>query len=213
MKPVICTVHGELIENQYFVEKREKCGKIISIRRCKLCRVQQRVSNAFGKKFCKNHGELTPELTRTHAPYCRLCHKTTANKKRDNNRAWFNEKMAQDRSLNPEKWDEIYKKGYEKQKIKYGNLLSLKKCCDARGITIEQYNQMHVEQKGLCVICNQPETRINSSNKKPGRLVIDHCHKTKKVRALLCHNCNTGIGKFFDDPVRIIRAARYVKQG
>jgi len=51
------------------------------------------------------------------------------------------------------------------------------------------------EQKGLCAIC-----------KTSTKLVIDHDHKTGKIRGLLCHNCNIGLGNMKDSP-DILRAA------
>ena len=41
---------------------------------------------------------------------------------------------------------------------------------------------------------------------------IDHCHETKKIRGVLCNNCNTALGLFKDDPVRIENAIRYLEQ-
>ena len=41
---------------------------------------------------------------------------------------------------------------------------------------------------------------------------IDHDHKTKKIRGVLCNNCNTALGLFKDDPVRIENAIRYLEQ-
>lgn len=42
------------------------------------------------------------------------------------------------------------------------------------------------------------------------RLCIDHCHSRKKVRGLLCQNCNFALGLLGDDPVRIERLKLYV---
>ena len=38
------------------------------------------------------------------------------------------------------------------------------------------------------------------------KLSIDHCHKTGKVRGLLCKHCNHGLGKFKDD-VNLLKIA------
>ena len=53
-------------------------------------------------------------------------------------------------------------------------------------ITLKQYDKMFEEQKGLCAICGQPEIGR--------RLSVDHCHKTGRVRKLLCYSCNCCIG-------------------
>ncbi len=69
------------------------------------------------------------------------------------------------------------------------------------GITPEQYDTMLAAQGGHCAIC--PAT-------KPGGRAkffhVDHDHATKKVRGLLCHNCNTGLGMFRDN-VNFLRVA------
>lgn len=78
------------------------------------------------------------------------------------------------------------------------------------GITLDQYNAMVDQQGGLCAICGKPETRLHLGKLK--RLATDHCHERKKVRALLCHQCNTGIGSFGDDPARLRAAADYLER-
>jgi hypothetical protein len=67
------------------------------------------------------------------------------------------------------------------------------------GITLEEYLAMESAQEGLCAICGRPEP----SGKN---MAVDHCHKTGKVRGLLCHLCNRSLGGFGDDP-EVVRAA------
>lgn len=42
-------------------------------------------------------------------------------------------------------------------------------------------------------------------------LVVDHCHAQNKIRDALCGGCNTGLGLFKDDPVRLLAAVAYLK--
>ena len=77
------------------------------------------------------------------------------------------------------------------------------------GISLEQYNQMHSAQNGVCAICGQPETRI-TRNGKPRLLAVDHCHSSNKVRGLLCGNCNPMIG-YAKDSIEVLgRAIEYL---
>lgn len=73
------------------------------------------------------------------------------------------------------------------------------------GIDLEQYNAMFQEQRGLCSICHRPPV----ASKK---LVVDHCHATGHVRALLCSQCNVAIGMMSDDPERLYAAAAYLER-
>ena len=73
------------------------------------------------------------------------------------------------------------------------------------GISQEDYNRMFLHQNGACKIClNELPT-----NKK--FLNIDHCHVSGKVRGLLCHNCNLGLGQFKDDVNTLVGAVIYLK--
>lgn len=72
------------------------------------------------------------------------------------------------------------------------------------GLTPEQYSDMLTAQGGLCAICrNTCEVHKHLS--------IDHCHKTGAVRGLLCTACNSGIGRFGDDPDLLTKAAAYLR--
>lgn len=62
---------------------------------------------------------------------------------------------------------------------------------------------MQKRQGNVCAICKQQETSIHQSG-NTRELAVDHCHKTGKIRALLCGKCNLGIG-FFDDKPELVR--------
>lgn len=74
------------------------------------------------------------------------------------------------------------------------------------GLTVEQFESMVAAQGGVCRICQRPE---KSEYKR--RLSVDHDHLTGEIRGLLCHMCNTGIGKFEDNPALLVAAAAYLK--
>ncbi len=60
------------------------------------------------------------------------------------------------------------------------------------GITVEDFQRMLKKQEGLCSICKKPPSGIGRSR----RLYVDHSHKSKKVRTLLCSTCNLKLGWF-----------------
>lgn len=66
-------------------------------------------------------------------------------------------------------------------------------------MSIEECEKLFKKQLGKCAICKQKE--VNREY-----LSVDHCHKTKKLRGLLCLKCNTGLGLFCDS-AKLLNAA------
>lgn len=64
------------------------------------------------------------------------------------------------------------------------------------------YKNMMASQGGKCAICSRA----------PKRLYVDHDHKSGKVRALLCLQCNIGIGHFGENIDMLNRAIEYLKR-
>ena len=75
------------------------------------------------------------------------------------------------------------------------------------GVTLEDYAWLAYKQNFCCAICVQ---KLDFSLPRRGA-VLDHCHKTGKVRGLLHSSCNTAIGLFEEDPVTIELAAAYIR--
>lgn len=79
------------------------------------------------------------------------------------------------------------------------------------GVTPERYNELFREQGGVCTICGLPETAL-SNNGAPRQLAVDHCHKTGRVRGLLCGVCNRLIATFSDDPAMFRTIVSYLER-
>lgn len=71
------------------------------------------------------------------------------------------------------------------------------------GLTLAQYDEMLQRQGGACALCREA---FESAPQ------VDHCHRTQRVRGLLCRLCNLGIGKFRDNPALLRSAAEYVEE-
>lgn len=72
------------------------------------------------------------------------------------------------------------------------------------GITIEDYNRMLSKQNNSCALC----FRTAAEGKQ---LHVDHCHKTLRVRGLLCAECNWYLSKLDKDFRLLSRLSTYTK--
>lgn len=73
------------------------------------------------------------------------------------------------------------------------------------GLERDDYYKLLEKQDGKCAICfGQPKGK--------SRLSVDHCHKTGKIRGLLCSNCNSALGLFKDDINLVENAKIYLRK-
>lgn len=77
-------------------------------------------------------------------------------------------------------------------------------------ITLDDYNILFKKQKGLCKICRKSESLKYKNNIT--NLSVDHCHKTGKVRGLLCRKCNKAIGLFKENISYLQRVIKYLEK-
>jgi hypothetical protein len=73
------------------------------------------------------------------------------------------------------------------------------------GLTPDDYDVLLAAHGGRCWICLKEP--------KPGgrRLHVDHDHRTKRVRGILCWKCNTGLANFNDSRGIMRKAADYLE--
>ena len=100
-------------------------------------------------------------------------------------------RMKQWREDNPEKNRQITRKS--RLKTQYN-------------MSTDEYNDMLEAQKFCCAIC---ETNTPGGT---GCFHVDHNHKTKQTRALLCSRCNTAIGLMKEDITVLHKAIEYLNK-
>lgn len=70
------------------------------------------------------------------------------------------------------------------------------------GISLSERERLLRKQDFKCAICFLVSAP----------LVIDHCHKTGKIRELLCMYCNLALGGFKDNHQILLNATKYLQK-
>lgn len=69
------------------------------------------------------------------------------------------------------------------------------------GLTPESFALLLKKQRGRCAICRRQAEKT---------LHVDHCHKSLKVRGLLCFNCNFALGLLKDSAKIVSKMLDYL---
>lgn len=92
---------------------------------------------------------------------------------------------------------EKYRNKTKQEKVAY-NLVKYR-------LSLPEFNELLKKQKNRCAIC-----RIRFDVTKHRH--VDHNHKTKKIRGILCRSCNLMIGQSKDNPKTLRKAAIYLEE-
>lgn len=88
-----------------------------------------------------------------------------------------------------------------------GRFLSQESCGKGHLKGRNKYNQCkECQNEATCAICTK-----HFSENSYGKLYVDHDHQTGKVRGLLCHKCNIGLGNLGDNLEGLMKAMRYLE--
>lgn len=124
--------------------------------------------------------------------YCRECQRARVRDKYGADPALALQKAHDWRERNPERY----------QRNVHRN--NLKRAAKRMGVSIEEILSLLADSDGCCSVCGGVSG--------PKRLSIDHDHEARRLRGLLCNNCNVGIGYFADNPEMLRRAAAYLEK-
>lgn len=82
-----------------------------------------------------------------------------------------------------------------------GSVIKARKRADGAGLSPEEIEAIRKQQDDKCAICGDDHPTD-----------LDHCHKSGKVRWLLCKHCNRGLGAFKDSPELLRKAATLLEE-
>jgi hypothetical protein len=173
-------------------------------------------------KICTKCGAEKPEADfnryggkkRGIRPDCRVCqHARNAayieknrEKRKAYHRQWrldhYDEYVGKDAAWRARNKDKIKAKNARRA----GNTSRGYNLCGKYGITEADYAVLFERQSGRCAVC-----RTDKPGGMGNRLHVDHDHVTGKVRGLLCHHCNSGLGNLRDDILRLKAAIAYLE--
>ena len=105
--------------------------------------------------------------------------------------------------LNKDKYREWQIKNRNKDLEKYRKYYRDYQLKKNFNLTPEQYESMFDKQDRKCAICKREKSK--------SRMAVDHCHKTGKIRGILCLYCNRGLGLFQDDIELLKISIKYLK--
>ncbi len=186
------------LRRKYNLTWEEYQNKLISQGNvCKICGSNDPKRGT--KYFCVDHNHITNQIR---GLLCQDCNDAIGRFNEDililNNVIYYLDNSVID----------IYNINETEFTLEVGNLACWKHTLKTKfGITPGQYLTILNDQQRKCKICKSEE---------PGRkrtvFSIDHNHKTGKIRGLLCGACNEGLGKFYDNPMFVSFAIKYLEE-
>ena len=106
-----------------------------------------------------------------------------------------------------EVWKAASKRWKEKNKAKVAVYARRNSVRYRYGLSFEQYDSLMRLQGNSCRLCEVPATELKRN------LDVDHCHRTGKVRSLLCSRCNRLIALAEKSGISILdKAKTYLEQ-
>jgi len=160
------------------------------MKRCARCKIEQDISQ-FNKNGQQKDGRHV---------YCKSCVKKYSSRFYQDNRDTIIKREQSRRAQDPQKFKD-YNKRY---RVEYAEELRDKRISKMYGLSLEEWSKLFERQHYRCAIC-----QTDKSGKK--NWSTDHDHRTKKVRGILCSNCNNGLGRFKDNVESLLNAAKYLK--
>ena len=156
-------------------------------KQCTSCKIEKPVSDFYYRTGTKQYHSQ-----------CKDCERVLAKKWYKSNPQYAKEKAKKWRTENIDRVKE-----YRIANKRRSYIVDIKR---KYNITELEFNNMLLTQKNKCIGCGV-DFEFGVQEKTPH---IDHCHKTGKVRGILCRKCNSVIGFYKDNPKPLFNLSEYL---
>ena len=126
-------------------------------------------------------------------------------KNKEKNAEYQSTYYKQYREENKEKLNAANKKWREENKEQNELVTETARLKRKYNLAREDYIALIEGQNNCCKTCGLP-----AKDNIQGKLYVDHCHNTGKVRGLLCMKCNTALGLLNDDKELLQKMLEYL---
>lgn len=173
---------------------------------CKKCGKEKLKTDFYSCKFSKD--KLAYYCKECFLNKCREYRKNNPEKIKNVNRICYLNKREQrikkQKQYSLENKDRIkaYRKEWLKRKPDYSKRNDLKR---KYNLELEEFDKMMQGQGNSCLTCGKLFKKRSDAH-------VDHCHKTQKVRGLLCSHCNTAIGLVYEKEETLQNMINYLRQ-
>ena len=121
---------------------------------------------------------------------CEYCNKEFIQTRPD--KKYCNSKCKDKSSRKKNGWRVSKRRSWKKQNI-------------SSSFKLNDYFLLVEKQENRCAICNRHRSELTYD------LCVDHDHITGKIRGLLCHKCNCGLGIFKDNVEILQKSINYLQ--
>ena len=135
----------------------------------------------------------------------------------DSNKQSLTSRVTKDVDQGPCEHPGCDNKAYKRYHKGWQKWLFSKECksCTANlkkyGIHTGQRNEIYKAQDGKCKTCYSPVEFRQGYALSTHDATLDHCHKTGRIRGILCGRCNNILGRANDDPELFKKLVAYLK--
>ena len=150
---------------------------------CSKCKIRKPLMEFYRRKISLDG----------HVSECKNCHNIMKHKYHDSHKEERKVYMA--KYYNDHKEERAIWRANNKEQIRAWKLQK------KYNLTIEEEREMAENQDHRCLICLSTLP-----------LYVDHCHKTGKVRGLLCRDCNFTLGRVGDSIPILLNSIKYLEK-